>query len=94
MQVLFPSDDLQRLRELTDSQIPKSIVITTHHKPDGDALGSSLGLMHVLQAAGHRVTVVSPSEFPSFLDWMNGSGNVVNFIAEPDSSRALFQQAG
>ncbi|MFM9007133.1 MAG: DHH family phosphoesterase [Bacteroidota bacterium] len=93
MQVLFPSDDLQRLRELTDSQIPKSIVITTHHKPDGDALGSSLGLMHVLQAAGHRVTVVSPSEFPSFLDWMNGSGNVVNFIAEPDSSRALFQQA-
>ena len=52
---------------------PKEVVITTHHKPDGDALGSSLGLLHILKALGHRVTVVVPSEFPSFLNWMNGA---------------------
>lgn len=93
MQVLFPSDDLQRLRELTDPRTPRSIIITTHYKPDGDALGSSLGLQHVLQAAGHRVSVVSPSEFPAFLNWMSGSGHVLNFLAAPDSSRELFEQA-
>jgi len=93
MPVLFPSDELQRLRELTDPQAPKSIVITTHYKPDGDALGSSLGLMHVLNAAAHSAKVVSPSEFPSFLNWMSGSGSVVNFLSDPEASLKLFNQA-
>lgn len=46
-------------------------------------MGSSLGLMHVLRAAGHDATVVLPNQPPSFLRWMPGAGTVVS----PDRSR-------
>ena len=58
---------------------PHKAVITTHHKPDADALGSSLGLARYLQKKGHEVTVISPTDFPHFLDWMEGSADVVVF---------------
>jgi phosphoesterase RecJ-like protein len=66
---------------------PKRIFITTHHKPDADALGSSLGLYHYLKQKGHAPTVVSPSEIPDFLQWMPGMDSVLNFEAE--SKKAL-----
>lgn len=68
---------------------PRKIVITTHHKPDGDALGSSLGLRRVLEKAGHSAEVVVPSEFPQFLAWMSGASRVTDFIREPKKAREL-----
>lgn len=87
----FNKDDKKSIIELLST--PKEVVITTHHKPDGDALGSSLGLMHVLKALGHRVTVVVPSEFPAFLDWMNGSKDVIDFIKNPKSAKEQLSNA-
>ncbi len=55
----------------------KKVVITTHQKPDADALGSSLALANYLIKYGHDVLVISPTDYPSFLDWMPGSENVV-----------------
>lgn len=87
----FNKEDKKAIIELLSS--PKEVVITTHHKPDGDALGSSLGLMHILKALGHRVTVVVPSEFPAFLDWMNGSKDVIDFIRNPKSAKEYLAKA-
>jgi phosphoesterase RecJ-like protein len=74
--------------------IPKDIVITSHRNPDGDAIGSSLGLRHYLEQLGHTVRVAVPSEFPGFLDWMPGAKDVFifdlhtdevkNYLAKPD----------
>src|SRR5690606_14966289 len=72
---------------------PKNIVITTHHKPDGDALGSSLGLYHWLKANGHQVEVVLSSDFPDFLDWMPGRENVIIFSDETQRAEQLIAQA-
>ena len=72
---------------------PKRIVITTHHKPDGDALGSSLGLYHWLKLNNHDVSVVVSSDFPSFLDWMPGRENVISYPENPDTSKALLHEA-
>ncbi|KUG09292.1 DHH family phosphoesterase [Solirubrum puertoriconensis] len=58
---------------------PRHIFITTHHKPDADALGSSLGLAGYLKKKGHHVTVVTPSDYPDFLAWMPGNDEVVVF---------------
>ncbi len=58
---------------------PKNIVITAHQKPDGDAMGSSLGLYHFLIQLGHKVTYISPTNWAEFLEWMPGSKTVVNF---------------
>lgn len=58
---------------------PKKVVITTHQKPDGDAMGSSLGLFHFLIQLGHSVTVISPTNWAAFLKWMPGANLVVDF---------------
>ena len=74
-------------------QEPKKIFITTHHKPDGDALGSTLGLYHYLKALGHAPTVVSPSEVPDFLTWMPGIDTVLNFESEPKQCLKILAEA-
>jgi len=58
---------------------PKNIVITTHYKPDADALGSSLALANYFKAKGHSVSVISPSDYPDFLFWMDGNSEVINY---------------
>ncbi|MGG7468412.1 DHH family phosphoesterase [Chryseobacterium arthrosphaerae] len=56
------------------------IVILTHYNPDGDAIGSSLGLKHYLKAKGILAEVIVPNDFPKFLKWMPESKKVI--IAE------------
>ncbi len=56
---------------------PRKVVIVTHHKPDADALGSSLGLAGYLKKKGHQVQVITPSDYPEFLHWMPGNGEVL-----------------
>ncbi len=65
---------------------PKKIFITTHHKPDGDAIGSMMALYHYLTKKGHHVTAVSPSEMPDFLAWMPGAALALNYEAQPTES--------
>lgn len=52
-------------------------MITTHVKPDADALGSSLGMANYLIEKGHEVQVITPSEYPAFLYWMKGNDDVL-----------------
>jgi phosphoesterase RecJ-like protein len=66
---------------------PKRVVITMHQKPDADAMGSSLALYHYLKQKGHDVTVISPTNFPDFLEWMPGAKEVLDF--ESMQERAL-----
>jgi len=56
---------------------PKKIVIIPHTNPDADALGSSLGLRDYLLKKGHKVTVISPTDYPKFLSWMKGNEMVI-----------------
>ncbi|MFA6152325.1 MAG: DHH family phosphoesterase [Chitinophagaceae bacterium] len=64
-------------------QSPKTIFITTHHKPDGDAIGSMMALAHYFLKKGHKVHPVSPSEVPDFLGWIPGIELAMNHEAEP-----------
>jgi len=72
---------------------PKKIFITTHHKPDGDALGSTLGLYHYLIQLGHKATVVVPSEAPDFLMWLPGIDTVLNYESEPKQCQKILTEA-
>ncbi len=71
----------------------KTIVITTHYKPDGDAVGSSLALAQFLNNKGHNVTVVLPSEIPDFLSWMPGLDLALNYESEPKTCLKLIEDA-
>lgn len=68
---MLSSKEIESLKSLLSDK--KKIVITTHYNPDGDAMGSSLGLYHYLKSKKHHVTVITPNSWPSFLDWMPGS---------------------
>ncbi len=57
-------------------------MITTHHKPDADALGSSLGMANYLIKKGHNVKVITPSDYPGFLNWMKGNDKVLVYSDE------------
>jgi len=58
---------------------PRNIVIVGHRNPDGDAMGSTLGLYHYFKKKGHQPTVVVPNEYPDFLHWLPGSQTTYRF---------------
>ncbi len=72
---------------------PKKVVITTHQKPDGDAMGSSLGLYHFLIQLGHEVTVISPTNWADFLKWMPGCDKVIDFEKNTEMAVQIINNA-
>jgi len=75
---------LKEIKELLS--VPRKIVITTHYKPDADALGSSLAMYTYLCKKGHEVIVITPSDYPWFLSWMVGNDKVLIYDAEKERS--------
>src|SRR5690606_41076911 len=69
------------------------VVITTHYKPDGDALGSLLGLFRWLKAMGHDVHLIVPSDFPAFFDWMPGREYIRIYTTDRAAADALISEA-
>ena len=72
---------------------PFKAVITAHQKPDGDAMGSTLGLYHFLKQLGHEVTVISPTNWAQFLDWMPGVEQVIDFEANKNEASEIVAAA-
>lgn len=72
---------------------PKNIVIVTHWSPDGDAMGSSLGLHNYLIQLKHKVSVITPNDYPSFLFWLPGNKKVTDFSKNPKSAKTLVAKA-
>jgi phosphoesterase RecJ-like protein len=68
-------------------EVSKNVVITFHQKPDADAMGSGLGLYNFLIQFGHKVTVISPTNWAAFLKWMPGAKKVLDF--EMQNEKAL-----
>jgi phosphoesterase RecJ-like protein len=83
--------DIQAIQLLLST--PKKIAIIPHRSPDGDAMGSTLGLYHFLLKNNHYPTVISPNEFPDFLDWMPGSETVRIFEKDKKNSTNILEEA-
>ena len=63
----------------------EKFVLTAHLSPDGDAIGSALGMSHYLSEQGkERVHVIVPNDFPAFLKWMPGAEDVLIYNKYPD----------
>ena len=72
---------------------PKNIVITTHRGPDGDAMGSSLALYNLLINIGHKVNVITPNDYASFLNWMPGNDTVIEYDGNEEKSILITSKA-
>ena len=69
------------------------IVIVSHVSPDGDAIGSSLGLYHFLTSQDKNVHVIVPNAFPDFLKWMPGAKDIIQYNRYKDFADKLIQEA-
>jgi len=72
---------------------PKDIVITSHRNPDGDAMGSSLGLQLYLDQLGHSTKVAFPSEYPDFVGWMKGSERILIHDTDTEKVNTALEKA-
>ena len=83
--------DIQAIQLLLST--PKKIAIIPHRGPDGDAMGSTLGLYHFLLKNNHQPVVVSPNEFPDFLAWMPGSETVKIYEKDKENCTKILEEA-
>ncbi len=83
--------DFTELKALLST--PKKIAIVAHKSPDGDAIGSSLGLYHYLIWKGHEVEVIMPNDYPTFLKWMPGNDKIVLHEGNEQNAEALINAA-
>ena len=72
---------------------PKRIAIIPHRSPDGDAMGSTLALYHFLLKLDHQATVISPNEFPGFLDWLPSAETVLVYENDKENTTKILQEA-
>jgi len=84
-------EDIQAIKFLLAT--PKKIAIIPHRNPDGDAMGSTLGLYHFLLKNNHHPIVVSPNEFPDFLAWLPGSETVKIFEKDKKNTTKILEEA-
>lgn len=73
--------------------IHKNIVIISHKNPDGDAIGSSMGLYYYLTKYNHNVAVIMPNDFPDFLKWVPKSEDIIIYDKEEEKSQELLRKA-
>ncbi|MBQ7531407.1 MAG: DHH family phosphoesterase [Paludibacteraceae bacterium] len=72
----------------------QSIAIITHQNPDGDAMGSSLGMRFFLQALGKtNVTNIVPTSFPDFLAWLPGVNEAIQYEQQPEAAVQALREA-
>lgn len=72
---------------------PKKIVIVTHKNPDGDAIGSSLGLCHYLLKNNHKAQVIVPNDYPKFLKWVPGNDSVLIYDSQTENCNTIINEA-
>lgn len=84
----------EKIDELSNALLRyNNIVITCHVAPDGDAIGSSLGLYHFLRRYDKQVTVVVPDMVPRNLHFLPGMKYVVVYTQQPDKALSIINQA-
>jgi phosphoesterase RecJ-like protein len=84
-------NEISEIKALLKS--PKKVVIVPHKNPDGDAMGSSLGLYHYLALHNHDVTVIAPNDYPDFLKWLPGDETVLKYETNKNASDELITNA-
>ncbi|MFA6260451.1 MAG: DHH family phosphoesterase [Bacteroidia bacterium] len=86
-------NNILEIKPLLNQVAAPKIIITTHHKPDADALGSSLGLYNYFKKIGLESTIISPTDYGDFLKWLPGEQMVIDFERHVAYCEKLVQEA-
>lgn len=88
---VIPQEKVERVKQLV--LVSKSIVITCHVSPDGDALGSTTALCSVLRALGKEANVVTADCPPRSLQFLPGVRDIVAATRQADRAAMLINDA-
>ncbi len=88
---IIAQEDIDHLSKWLDRA--ENIVIVSHVAPDGDAIGSSLGMAHFLETQDKSVHVIVPNAFPDFLRWMSGAKDILRYDKYKDFADKLIAEA-
>lgn len=93
MRPTFDTASLEAFSRLIDGAT--RVALTCHMSPDGDALGSTMALSHVLRLMGKETRVVTPDEAPTYLkDAIPGvRGNVMAWSSFGTRAEYVFERA-
>jgi phosphoesterase RecJ-like protein len=83
--------DIQELKAWLE--LPRDIVILSHRNPDGDAIGSSLGLAMYLRKKFHKVQVIFPSEYPVVFEYLDHVKDILIYDLKPNESKQAVEKA-
>jgi phosphoesterase RecJ-like protein len=84
-------EDIYNLKQVLST--PKKIVIVPHKNPDGDAMGSTLGLYHYFNKLHHHVIVIAPNDYPEFLKWMPAEDTVLKYDSNTEKANVFIENA-
>ena len=85
------TQDIEEIKALLAT--PKKIAIIPHKNPDGDAIGSTLGLLHYLLQLNHDAKIIAPNDFPDFLKWLPKVETVEIHETEKETTEAFINAA-
>ena len=68
----------------------EDIVLLGHFNPDGDAIGSTLGLYHYLADMGKKVCIIYPNECPAAtMIYLDGIDYIISSNGEKSAREIL-----
>lgn len=91
MNKLLNQEDVDRFGELLERA--DNVVLTCHVRPDGDAMGSTLGLLWLLRTLGKKPTVVTPDQAPRTLAFLPGFKEVAVYTRHDPYCQRLLSEA-
>ncbi len=71
----------------------KHPIISTHANPDGDTIGSALGLYHFLKTQNIEAQLIGQDLAPSFLQWLPGYTDFILWDKQGRKLKKAVQQA-
>lgn len=68
------------------------IVIVPHENPDGDAIGSAIGLGNILSNRGDKVTIISPNDYPAYYHWLESKPKILFYNSQKKEAKQAIDE--
>ena len=75
------------------SKEKQQIAIIPHEHPDGDAIGSAIGLAEVLVSSGHQTRIISPTDYPDFLKWFISKTEITVYNDHKKRAKSIINES-
>ncbi|MCD7710036.1 MAG: DHH family phosphoesterase [Porphyromonadaceae bacterium] len=82
------ADEMSQLIDMA-----KRIVIVCHVSPDGDAIGASLAMWHMMNGLGKETYIIVPDQYPADFRFLKGCKEILVYTRYTEFAESLISQA-